>query len=136
MFEPFFMTKPMRHRTGLGSAVVHGTVETHGGTIHIVSGLGRGARFDIYLPRIDEASERAAPDSHDPECSRGDEQRVVYIEDVEVVALKVQGLLTRLGYRATMICQHWMRLRRSDSSQGRSTWWSSNPTCPPVPVSR
>lgn len=50
IFVPFFTTKDVDEGTGLGLPVVHGIVTSHGGTIHVESSPGRGARFDIEIP--------------------------------------------------------------------------------------
>jgi two-component system sensor histidine kinase AtoS len=48
LFTPFFTTK--RRGTGLGLALTHKIVEDHGGSIHIVSALGRGTVVTVRLP--------------------------------------------------------------------------------------
>jgi PAS domain S-box-containing protein len=52
MYEPFFTTKEVGQGTGLGLAVVHGIVESHGGAILVESPPGQGTTFMIYLPRL------------------------------------------------------------------------------------
>jgi len=50
IFIPFFTTKNVDQGTGLGLAVAHGIIASHGGTIKVESELNRGTRFEVWLP--------------------------------------------------------------------------------------
>ena len=56
MFEPFYSKKIMgRSGTGLGMAVVWGTIKDHDGYIDIKSIKGRGTTFTLYFPMTSKA---------------------------------------------------------------------------------
>lgn len=50
IFDPFFTTKGVGEGTGLGLSIAYGIVNEHGGWIEVDSRVGRGTRFNIFLP--------------------------------------------------------------------------------------
>jgi two-component system sensor histidine kinase AtoS len=52
IFNPFFTTKEMG--TGLGLAITHKVITEHGGHIEVVSHVGEGSSFAVYLPACSE----------------------------------------------------------------------------------
>jgi len=99
LFEPFFTTKEKGKGTGLGLAMVYGTVRQHQGAVEVYSELGRGTTVKIYLPRVAEAPE-ALPTRTERLLARGDE-RIVVVEDEAQVRELATRLLKKQGYRVT-----------------------------------
>jgi signal transduction histidine kinase/ActR/RegA family two-component response regulator len=99
MFEPFFSTKGRLRGTGLGLAVVHGVIRSHGGFCHVISEVERGTRFDIFLPLIEEGMAAAVmPVS-------GEGWRVLIVDDETEMADMLSIVLERLGF-ATVAVQN------------------------------
>ncbi|MBY0399943.1 HAMP domain-containing histidine kinase, partial [Myxococcota bacterium] len=64
IFDPFFTTKEVGKGTGLGLSLSHGIIERHGGKLQVVTRPGRGAIFQIELPRVAPQQESVeAPDA-------------------------------------------------------------------------
>ncbi len=50
VFDPYFTTKEFGKGSGMGLAVVHGIVKSHGGSISVDSKLGKGTKFSVLFP--------------------------------------------------------------------------------------
>ena len=88
--EPFFTTKGERG-TGLGLAMVYGTVERHGGTMEIESEPGSGTTFQIRLPKYLATSQT---NSH-AESHASEPLRVLVVDDQPVLCEIVAAYLTK-----------------------------------------
>ena len=96
IFDPFFTTKEVGSGTGLGLSLVHGIVTELGGAIDVVSALGAGSTFVVYLPRFGDAAE--TEDGREAILPHGDSQRVLIVDDEEPLVELATRTLADLGY--------------------------------------
>ncbi len=97
IFEPFYTKKKMgRSGTGLGMAVVWGTVKDLKGYIDVQSTPGRGSRFDLYFPATRQ--QRPQTQASIPmEAYRGSES-ILIVDDVAEQRRIAGAMLNKLGY--------------------------------------
>jgi chemotaxis protein histidine kinase CheA len=97
IFEPFFTTKEQGKGTGLGLATVYGIVKQSSGCVWVESEPGKGARFEVYLPRVDEALETTAADEIAATPARR-RKTVLIVEDEEAVRELASEFIASAGY--------------------------------------
>jgi PAS domain S-box-containing protein len=95
IFEPFFTTKEVTKGTGLGLSVVHGIIRNHKGDILVLSDLGKGSAFHIYLPI--ENLESVSVKEEKEIVSKGNESILVVDDDVSVGNM-IYHMLVSIGY--------------------------------------
>jgi nitrogen-specific signal transduction histidine kinase/CheY-like chemotaxis protein len=101
-FEPFFTTKEVGKGSGLGLSMVYGFIKQSFGHIRIYSEPGEGTTIRLYLPRADRDEEvTSATAASEPD--RGSE-RILLVEDDDMVREHVHALLLQLGYHVVPAC--------------------------------
>ncbi len=103
IFEPFYTKKAMgRSGTGLGMAVVWGTVKDHKGYIDVKSIEGKGTCFTLYFPVIRQ--EMAVDEfvlSFEDIVGKG--ESILLVDDVEEQREIASRMLRKLGYSVVSV---------------------------------
>ncbi len=97
IFDPFFTTKEAGRGTGLGLSVVHGIIKSHDGHIKVISKKGKGSRFDIYLPAMEDA-QAAEKNDHISSLPLGNGQRILFVDNEASICQSSQMGLEKSGY--------------------------------------
>ena len=98
LFEPFFTTKEPGKGTGLGLATVHGVVTQAGGSISVLSEVGRGASFTLSFPAAEAGA--IVTDAPSTVVRRdGAGKTVLVVEDAKALRELTRRLLEATGIR-------------------------------------
>jgi CheY-like chemotaxis protein len=103
IFEPFYTKKVMgRSGTGLGMAVVWGTVKDHKGHIDIESAIGKGTTFTLYFPAT---AEKMVETQHSISVKEymGRGESILIVDDVKEQREITSKMLCQLGYSVSTV---------------------------------
>jgi len=103
IFEPFYTKKVMgKSGTGLGMAVVWGTVKDHKGYIDVQSEVGKGTTFKLYFPvtRM-ELEKEESPVPVESYMGRG--EKILIVDDIDEQREIASEMVKKLGYNVTSI---------------------------------
>ena len=103
IFEPFYTKKVMgRSGTGLGLAVVWGTIKDHNGHIDVKSTVGEGTTFTLYFPATGKELEKDQYGSSVKDYM-GKGQSILVIDDVKEQREVAYEILSELSYSVTTV---------------------------------
>jgi len=102
IFEPFHTKKAGGKSSGMGMAIVWGTVRNHEGYIDVENSPGHGTTFTVYLPADGRAPGKRA---EEPRRRRyeGRGETVLVVDDMPEQREIAEALLTQMGYKVTTL---------------------------------
>jgi len=99
IFEPYFTTKERGKGTGMGMALAHGIVKSHGGMITVASKVGKGSIFKVYFPAIEKDAISEQLEEKIDLLPNGRNESILVVDDEEVIVEIQKSMLEQLGYR-------------------------------------
>jgi PAS domain S-box-containing protein len=102
IFEPFFTTKGVGKGTGLGLSQVFGFAKQSGGDVTVLSTVGKGSTFTLYLPRVEQPLQSPDRKQQEP-LADGRGICVLVVEDNEEVGRAAEQSLEDLGYVPVLV---------------------------------
>lgn len=97
IFEPFYTTKGVGKGTGLGLATVYGIVKQHQGWVEVVSQIGVGSTFKVFIPAVEQAVEHT--EFMNADIVRGGNELILVVEDEPALRELVSKVLRTYGYQ-------------------------------------
>jgi PAS domain S-box-containing protein len=103
IFEPFYTKKIMgRSGTGLGMAVVWGTVKDHQGYIDLTSTEGKGTEITLYFPATRRVFSPQVEMTSIQDIM-GNGESILVVDDIEEQRHIASEMLEKLGYTVTTV---------------------------------
>ncbi len=99
IFEPYFTTKDVGKGSGMGLAVVHGIVKSHGGVIQLSSTPDQGTAIDVFFPAVDPPDHENQLDGAEVEELPGGSETILVVDDETIILNGIRAHLERMGYR-------------------------------------
>lgn len=100
IFDPYFTTKEVGKGTGMGLSIVHGIVTSYGGFITRENNIGTGTIFHVFFPaNTQEIASEVKPVVTVP----GGNERILLLDDEQMLAELGGTMLERLGYEVTIL---------------------------------
>ncbi|WP_417335626.1 ATP-binding protein [Halobacteriovorax marinus] len=105
IYEPYFSTKPINKGTGMGLSIIHSIIEQMNGRIELISEIGEGAKFIIFLPVFSDGEDLLASELN-PNQRLGEislkGRRVLILDDEEIIANMHKDFVEEQG--AEVLC--------------------------------
>ncbi len=97
IFDPYFTTK--EKGSGLGLATSYSIIRNHGGLIDVISELGKGSTFFIYLPAIEAEKDIKETAAVSPVVRKG---KILVMDDEALVRSIAGELIKTLGHEVDL----------------------------------
>jgi signal transduction histidine kinase len=94
LFEPFFTTRVAGN--GLGLATAYEIVRAHGGAMNVISQVGEGSLFELWLPEDQDVQDR--PRADDQWSGRGQGETIMILDEDHERLMGVEDIVAALGY--------------------------------------
>ncbi|BAY47140.1 two-component hybrid sensor and regulator [Scytonema sp. HK-05] len=96
IFDPFFTTKEVGKGTGLGLSTVIGIIKSHCGFVNVYSEMGKGSRFQVYLP---SSQLTETPAATDVELPNGHGELILVVDDEVTICQITKSTLESHNYK-------------------------------------